>query len=69
MTSNNETEIRVLAATGVCDSSFRDSSLAEVMRRQPYFIGSDCESTAPGPSPLGAGITAFPRVASNGTCA
>jgi hypothetical protein len=63
MAGNNGTEIRVLAATGVCGSGFRQTSLEEAMRRQPHFIGCDCGSTDPGPSPLGAGITAFPRVA------
>lgn len=51
MTSNNGTEIRVLAATGVCGSGFRQTSLDEAMRRQPHFIGCDCGSTDPGPSP------------------
>ena len=63
MTSNNGTEIRVLAAIGVCGSGFRDTSLQEAMRRQPHFIGCDCGSTDPGPSPLGAGGPAFPRIA------
>jgi hypothetical protein len=60
MTRDNGTEIRVLAATGVCGSGFREASLAEAMRRQPHFIGCDCGSTDPGPYPLGAGVTAFP---------
>jgi hypothetical protein len=63
MTSNNGTEVRVLSATGVCGSGFREVSLEEAMRRQPHFIGCDCGSTDPGPYPLGAGVTAFPRVA------
>jgi hypothetical protein len=63
MTSDNTIEIRVLAATGVCGSGFRQTSLAEAMRRQPHFIGCDCGSTDPGPYPLGAGGTAFPRIA------
>ena len=63
MNNDNDTEIRVLAATGVCGSGFREASLAETMRRQPHFIGCDCGSTDPGPYPLGAGVTAFPRVA------
>ncbi len=41
MTSNDGTEIRVLAATGVCGSGFREASLAAAMRRQPHFIGCD----------------------------
>jgi hypothetical protein len=63
MASDNRTEIRGLAATRVCGSGFREASLAEAMRRQPHFIGCDCGSTDPGPYPLGAGTTAFPRVA------
>jgi hypothetical protein len=63
MTSHNGTEIRVVAATGVCGSGFREASLAEAMRRQPHFTGCDCGSTDPGPYPLGAGLTAFPRIA------
>jgi Domain of unknown function (DUF4387) len=63
MASDNGTEIRVLAATDVRGSGFREASLAEAMRRQPHFIGCDCGSTDPGPYPLGAGTTAFPRVA------
>src|SRR6266852_1153286 len=63
MTNNHATEIRVLSATGVGGSGFQHTSLDEAMRRQPHFIGCDCGSTDPGPAPLGAGITAFPRVA------
>jgi hypothetical protein len=63
MTRDNGMEIRVLAATGVCGSGFREASLAEGMRRQPHFIGCDCGSTDPGPYPLRVGVTAFPRVA------
>lgn len=63
MASHNGTEIRVLAASGVCGSGFRETSLEEGMRRRPHFIGCDCGSTDPGPYPLGAGATAFPRVA------
>jgi Acyclic terpene utilisation family protein AtuA len=63
ITNTNGTEVRVLAATGVCGSGFRQASLAEAMRRKPHFIGCDCGSTDPGPFPLGAGVTAFPRMA------
>ena len=65
MASDNRTEIRGTAATRVCGLGFREASLAEAMRRQPHFIGCDCGSTNPGPYPLGAGTTAFPRVAIN----
>jgi hypothetical protein len=53
-------EVRVLAATGVCGSGFKGSSLAAGMARQPHFIGCDAGSTDPGPAPLGSGTTAFP---------
>jgi hypothetical protein len=55
-------EVRVLAASGVCGSGFREESLEEAMGRRPHFIGCDGGSTDPGPYPLGAGITSFPAV-------
>lgn len=55
-------EIRVLAASGVCGSGFREESMEEAMGRRPHFIGCDGGSTDPGPYPLGAGITSFPAV-------
>ena len=48
-------EVRVLAASGVCGSGFREESLEEAMGRRPDFIGCDGGSTDPGPYPLGAG--------------
>jgi hypothetical protein len=54
-------EIRVLSATGVCGSGFKESSMAAGMARKPQFIGCDAGSTDPGPAPLGTGIPAFPR--------
>jgi hypothetical protein len=62
MSGHNGTEIRVLAASVVCGSGFRETSLEGGMRRRPHFIGCDCGSTEPGSYPLGAGATAFPRV-------
>lgn len=62
MTTSNSTEIRVVAASGVCGSGFRAESLEEAMGRKPHFIGCDGGSTDPGPFPLGAGITSFPAV-------
>ena len=38
MARDNGTEIRVLAATGVCGSGIRESSLAEAMRRQLHLM-------------------------------
>ena len=61
MTSNSGTEIRLLTGIGVCVEFSR--SLPEAVRRQPQFIGCDCESADPEPAPLGAGSTAFPQVA------
>lgn len=54
-------EVRVLSATGVCGSGFKESSLAAGMKRLPHFIGCDAGSTDPGPAPLGTGTPAFPR--------
>jgi hypothetical protein len=54
-------EVRVLSATGVCGSGFKESSLAAGMKRFPHFIGCDAGSTDPGPAPLGTGTPAFPR--------
>ena len=54
-------EVRVVSATGVCGSGFRESSIAAAMLRRPHFIGCDAGSTDPGPAPLGTGIPAFPR--------
>lgn len=56
-------EVRVLSATGVCGSGFKESSLESSLEMKPHFIGCDCGSTDPGPAPLGSGKTAFPRQA------
>ena len=52
--------MRVVSATGVCGSGFKEASLRAGMARRPHFIGCDAGSTDPGPAPLGAGTTAFP---------
>ena len=62
MTTESAQEIRVVSASGVCGSGFREESLEEAMGRKPHFIGCDGGSTDPGPYPLGAGVTSFPRV-------
>ena len=70
MTTNNGTGIRVLAATGVCGSGFREASLVEAMRRQPHFIG--CDSAAPptlAPTRLGSAPRHFREWQLSGTCA
>ena len=54
------TEARVLSATGVCGSGFREASLLAGIAMQPHFIGCDAGSTDPGPFSLGTGATAFP---------
>ena len=56
-------EVRVLSASGVCGSGFKESSLERSLEMKPHFIGCDCGSTDPGPAPLGSGKTAFPRQA------
>jgi hypothetical protein len=56
-------EVRVVSATGVSGSGFKESSLAASLEKKPHFIGCDCGSTDPGPAPLGSGKTAFPRQA------
>lgn len=56
-------EVRVVSATGVSGSGFKESSLQKSLEMKPHFIGCDCGSTDPGPAPLGSGKTAFPRQA------
>lgn len=58
--SSGNGEVRVLSATGVCGSGFKETSLAAGMAKQPHFIGCDAGSTDPGPYSLGSGNTAFP---------
>jgi len=58
--SSNPAEVRVLSATGVCGSGFKESSLEAGIAKRPHFIGCDAGSTDPGPFSLGTGGTAFP---------
>jgi hypothetical protein len=69
MASHNGTEIRVLAASGVCGSGFRETSLEEGMRRRPHFIGCDCGSTDPAPTHSALVPQRFRGWQSNGICA
>ena len=52
-------EIRILSATGVLGSGFREETLKRAMAREPAFIGADSGSTDPGPHYLGSGDTLF----------
>lgn len=56
-------EMRVLAPTGVLGSGFLETSFERALTSRPHFIGCDAGSTDPGPSHLGSGRPAFPRVA------
>lgn len=53
-------EVRVVSASGVCGSGFKESSFAAGLARHPHFIGCDAGSTDPGPAPLGTGKPSFP---------
>ena len=52
-------EIRILSATGILGSGFREETLKRAMRLEPHFIGADSGSTDPGPHYLGSGETLF----------
>ena len=52
-------EIRVLAATGMLGSGFREETLRRGMALRPDFIGVDSGSTDAGPYYLGTGETQF----------
>jgi hypothetical protein len=52
-------EIRILSATGILGSGFREETLKRAMTLKPDFIGSDCGSTDPGPHHLGSGEPQF----------
>ena len=52
-------EVRILSATGILGSGFREESLARAMALKPDFIGADSGSTDPGPHYLGSGDTLF----------
>lgn len=52
-------EIKMLAATGMLGSGFRESSLLKGLEWGPDFIGADSGSTDPGPYCLGSGKAQF----------
>jgi len=52
-------EIRVLSATGMLGSGFREESMRRAMALKPDFIGADSGSTDPGPHHLGSEETQF----------
>ena len=52
-------EIRIVSATGILGSGFREETLKRAMRLEPHFIGADSGSTDPGPHYLGSGETLF----------
>lgn len=52
-------EIKMLAATGMLGSGFRESSLLKGLEWGPDFIGADSGSTDPGPYFLGSGKAQF----------
>ncbi|HXF65266.1 MAG TPA: acyclic terpene utilization AtuA family protein [Burkholderiales bacterium] len=52
-------EIRILSATGILGSGFREDSLRRAMALGPDFIGADAGSTDPGPYYLGSGESQF----------
>src|SRR5688572_20636984 len=51
--------IRILSATGILGSGFREETLKRAMALRPDFIGADSGSTDPGPYYLGSGETLF----------
>lgn len=52
-------EIRILSATGMLGSGFREETLKRAMALRPDFIGADSGSTDPGPYYLGSSDTHF----------
>lgn len=52
-------EIRILSATGILGSGFREETLRRAMALMPDFIGADSGSTDPGPHYLGSGESLF----------
>ena len=52
-------EIRILSATGMLGSGFREETLKRAMALRPDFIGADSGSTDPGPHYLGSSDTHF----------
>ncbi len=52
-------EIRILSATGMLGSGFREETLKRAMTLKPHFIGADSGSTDPGPYYLGSSDVNF----------
>jgi hypothetical protein len=52
--------VRIIAASGVLGSGFRESSMQRGLALKPHLIGCDAGSTDPGPYYLGSGGSAFP---------
>ncbi len=52
-------QIRILSATGMLGSGFREETLKRAMTLSPDFIGADSGSTDPGPHHLGSEETHF----------
>lgn len=52
-------EIRILSATGILGSGFREETLKRAMTLKPDFIGADAGSTDPGPYYLGSSDSNF----------
>ena len=60
-------EIRILSATGILGSGFREETMKRAMTLKPDFIGADSGSTDPGPFYLGSSDTNFSDSA-NSSC-
>lgn len=52
-------EVRILSATGMLGSGFREASMKRALEFRPDFIGADSGSTDPGPYYLGSGDAMF----------
>lgn len=52
-------EVRVLSATGMLGSGFKEDTIKRAMSMKPDFIGADSGSTDPGPYYLGSGDSMF----------
>lgn len=56
-------EVRVLSATGMLGSGFKEDTIKRAMTLKPHFIGADSGSTDPGPHYLGSGDSMFSSAA------
>lgn len=56
-------EVRVLSATGMLGSGFKEETIQRAMTFKPHFIGADSGSTDPGPHFLGTGDSMFANAA------